>query len=131
MEPTPGSQPDDASSTPPAAPAADAQRREVEVRVRRSPRYGAFMAVGALLGALAMWIIGLLMPRAVDEAGQQVDTLPVVGLAVVLGFAIGAGLGGLVAVIIDRRLSKRASTLVAEQTDIEARGEHDAPGSAA
>lgn len=130
MEPTPGSQPDDASSTPPRQPTPDPQRQDVEVRVRRSPKYGPFMAIGAVLGALAMWVIGLLMPPATNAAGQQVDTLPVVGLAIVLGFAVGAGLGGLVAVIIDRRLSKRASTLVAEQTDVDVHDERDPSGGA-
>lgn len=128
MEPTTGSQPDDASSPPPSQPTPDPQRQDVEVRVRRSPKYGPFMAIGAVLGALAMWLIGLLMPPATNVAGQQVDTLPVVGLAIVLGFAVGAGLGGLVAVIIDRRLSKRASTLVAEQTDVDVHDERDVPG---
>lgn len=130
MEPTPGSQPDDASSTPPSQPRPVEQRQEVEVRVRRSPKYGPFMAIGAVLGALAMWITGLLMPPPVSLAGQQVDTMPVVGLAIVLGFAVGAGLGGLVAVIIDRRLAKRASTLVAEQTDVDGQDERDHPAGA-
>ncbi|WP_405219362.1 hypothetical protein [Agrococcus sp. Ld7] len=128
MEPTPGSQPDDASSTPPSTPTSDPRRQEVEVRVRRSPKYGPFMAIGAILGAVAMWVAGLLMPAAVNEAGQRVDTLPVVGLGIVLGFAVGAGIGGLVAVLIDRRLSKRASTLVAEQTDVDVQDERGPGG---
>lgn len=127
MEPTPGSQPESAGSTPPSQPTRDPQRQEVEVRVRRSPKYGPFMAIGAVLGAIVMWVVGLLMPPAVNEAGQRIDTLPVVGLAIVLGFAVGAGLGGLVAVLIDRRLAKRTSTLVAEQTDVDVQDERDHP----
>lgn len=98
---------------------AEARRRDVDVRVRRAPKYGTFLAIGALVGAVAMWVAGMLLPPGVDEAGQPVDTTPVIGLTIVIGFVLGAGLGGLIALIIDRRLAKRGTTLVAEQVDVE------------
>ncbi|WP_072314440.1 hypothetical protein [Agrococcus sp. Marseille-P2731] len=100
------------------------RRHDVEVQVRRTPRYGTFIAIGAVLGAVAAWVTAMLMPPAVDELGRVVDTTAVIGLVIVAGFVVGAGLGGLVAVIIDRSLAKRSTTLVAEQTDVE---EPDAP----
>ncbi|WAC67282.1 hypothetical protein OVA14_05965 [Agrococcus sp. SL85] len=92
---------------------------EVEVRVRRTPKYGVFMAIGALLGAVAAWLLAAAMGPGVDEAGQPVDTNPVIGLSVVVGFVVGAGIGGVVAVLVDRSLAKRSRTLVAEHVVVE------------
>ncbi|MCH1882043.1 hypothetical protein [Agrococcus sp. ARC_14] len=103
------------------------RHQDVEVRVRRTPRYWRFIALGAVLGAVAMWVIGVSVPPGLDAQGQRVDTSPVIGLGIVIGFVVGAGLGGLVAVIIDRALVRRGQTLVAEQTDIE---EPEAPDAA-
>ncbi|WP_413318227.1 hypothetical protein AA0Z99_13515 [Agrococcus sp. 1P02AA] len=109
----------DSAAAPDGDRASRARRHDVEVRVRRSPRYGTFMAIGAVLGAVAAWVTAMVMPTPVDEMGRVVDTTAVIGLVVVGGFVVGAGLGGLVAVIIDRSLAKRSTTLVAEQTDVE------------
>lgn len=102
------------------------RRSDIAVRVRRAPKYGTFMAIGALLGAIVMLVSGMLLPPGMNEAGEIVDTTPVIGLGVVTGFVVGAGLGGLLAVIVDRVLAKRGATLVAEQLDVAATRESDA-----
>lgn len=113
------------SQTPePAAEHDGAQPRaahshDVEVRVRRAPKYGVFMAIGAVVGALIAWLLAWFQPPAVNEAGERVDTLPVVGLAIVTGFVLGVAFGALVAVILDRVLAKRTQTVVAEQVDVD------------
>lgn len=94
-------------------------RHDVEVRVRRAPKYGRFMAIGAVLGAVVAWLISVLQEPGVDEAGRPVDTTPVIGLIIVIGFVVGVAAGGLVALLVDRAARKRAQTLVAEQTDVE------------
>lgn len=101
------------------------RRSDIDVRVRRAPKYGTFMAIGAVLGAIVMLVTGMLLPPGVNEAGEIVDTTPVIGLGVVTGFVVGAGLGGLLAVIIDRALAKRGATLVAELLDVSVSQESD------
>lgn len=91
---------------------------QFDVTVRRSPKYSVFMAVGALIGAVAAWLISSSMPQAVNENGVPVDTTPVIGLMIVAGFVLGGALGALVAIIIDRALSKRTTATVAERVEV-------------
>lgn len=104
---------------------AQPQRDDVEVRVRRRPKYGAFMALGAALGALAAWAISFAYvgPHQ-NEAGQAVDTTPVVGLMLVVGFVAGGVLGALAAIIAERAVGRSSTTLVAERTLVEAPERH-------
>jgi hypothetical protein len=68
------------------------------VRRTRSPKYGVFMGVGVLLGVLAAGIATFALP-VTDDYGYGT----VLGYtAVVLGL-VGGLLGGLVAVLLDRR----------------------------
>jgi hypothetical protein len=94
--------------------------RDIEVRVRRSPKFGAFMLIGAVLGALSAWVISAIQPPGVNEAGQPVDTTGVLGLALVAGVVLGVAIGAVVALLVDRSLAKRGRMLIAEQTDVEA-----------
>ena len=103
----------------PHDPAPHDDARDVEVQVRRSPKYGIFMAIGALVGILVAWAISSAMGPGVNAEGERVDTSPVVGLSLVVGFVVGGGLGGLVAILIDRRLSRRTRTLVAEHVVVD------------
>lgn len=92
-------------------------REELHVTVRRSPKYGVFMAIGAVIGIVAAWIISSTTAPGVNEAGQRVDTTPVVGLMLVIGVVVGAVLGGIVALIVDRSLSKGTRTVLAERVE--------------
>lgn len=103
----------------------------VDVTVRRSPRYGVFMGLGALLGAVAGWIFAASMPPALNEAGERVDTTPVIGLMLVVGFVAGGAIGAIVAIVIDRALAKRATPMTAEHVAHVERDGADAPGRAA
>lgn len=73
-----------------------------QARVRRAPRYPAFVGVGAGLGLLIALISGLTGPVTADFGrGQLVGYLAI-------GFGLlGAALGGLVAVLIERLASRR------------------------
>lgn len=95
------------------------RHHDVDVRVRRSPKFGVFMAIGAVIGAIVAWVVSAVQPPGVDVAGQPVDTSGVLGLAIVAGVVLGVGAGAVVALIVDRSLSKRGRMLVAEQTDTE------------
>ena len=99
----------------PTAPEQGSVREEV-VRVRRSPKYGAFAAVGAALGAVAAWLVAQAFAgQHVNEAGQPVDTTPVIGLMIVVGFVAGGALGAVAALTADRALSRRSTTVTAER----------------
>jgi hypothetical protein len=83
-----------AEEAPEAAPAPRVTR---QVRVRRAPRYGAFLGTGAVVGLLAALVGGLTGP-----GDPSVGRGPLVGyLALSLGL-LGALLGGGVAVLIER-----------------------------
>jgi hypothetical protein len=74
------------------------ERAPVQVRLRRTPRYRAFVGVGALLGALAGIVARLLLgdPGSLFSAGTTTGYLAAIGLL------LGALVGGAVAVLVDR-----------------------------
>lgn len=117
--------PDPASQQPPAQ-----SHEEHRVTVRRSPKYGVFTAIGALIGIVVAWIVSSNDGPTFDESGRQVDTTPVIGLMLVVGFVVGGVLGAIVAIIIDRALSKGTRTVVAERVETREAGEADAPADA-
>ncbi|AZN30089.1 hypothetical protein EJO69_07035 [Flaviflexus salsibiostraticola] len=71
---------------------------------RRAPKYGRFMLVGAILGAL----VGILLVQFGPNAGRYElsdVTFAVLLLTVPIGFALGA----LTALLLDRRSLKKTS----------------------
>jgi membrane associated rhomboid family serine protease len=81
-----------------------------EVRVRRSPRLGVFLLAGAVVGVLVAAVAAVVLP-----AGGTYTTGQVLGFLAVIFAAIGALLGGLVAVAVDALSSRRARVLQAER----------------
>lgn len=86
-----------------------------DVRVRRAPKFGAFMVVGGGLAAIATLIVTALFPSD-----------PAVGFVALFAYfclytiPLGVVLGALVALILDRRSSKRAKTVSVERESVEA-----------
>jgi len=80
------------------------------VTVRRAPRYGRFITLGALVGA----VVALILTFAFSGEPAQPDLQPgfdkgqVFGFLLLLCGVIGAALGAVVALIIDRASAKRA-----------------------
>ena len=70
----------------------------VPVRLRRAPRYRAFVGTGALLGAIAGIVARLLLgdPGSLFSAGTTTGYLAAIGLL------LGGLLGGAVAVLVER-----------------------------
>ena len=68
-----------------------------QVRVRRAPRYGVFLATGALLGLVVALVSGLTGP-----GDPGVGRLKLVGYLAIGLVLLGAMVGGLVAVSIER-----------------------------
>lgn len=102
-------------------------REELRVTVRRSPKYGVFMGIGAIIGVVAAWILSSISTPGLDEAGRPVDTTPVIGLMIVIGVVVGAVLGGIVALIVDRSLMKGSRTVLAERVETRGADASDEP----
>jgi hypothetical protein len=89
---TPSEPSADAAPDPVPAPA------PVQVRLRRAPRYRAFVGAGALVGVLAGVVASLLLgdPASLFSSGTTTGYLAAIGLL------LGALLGGALAVLVER-----------------------------
>ncbi len=112
-EPTPEPTPDDGPGVPgvepgeaaevgaPGEPAREVLAEDVPVagaaRVRRAPRYPAFITGGALLLGLAGLVWALVVPGSGDNAGAAAV------LTALTGAFLGAVLGAALAAVLDRR----------------------------
>ncbi len=86
-------------------PSADAEPEQpppaqepVPVRLRRAPRYRAFVLTGAFLGALAGIVASLLL----GDPDSLFSTTTTTGYLAAIGLLLGGLLGGTVAVLADR-----------------------------
>jgi hypothetical protein len=100
---------------------ADDEKR-TEVSIRRAPKLSTFLAVGVLVGFLAALILTSLFP-----ADPKVGYAATLGFFSLFGVAIGAALGAVVALVLDRRASRRARTVVAGKLDVHAASDEETP----
>ncbi|SDH69207.1 GlsB/YeaQ/YmgE family stress response membrane protein [Agrococcus jejuensis] len=92
-------------------------RDDVQVRARLVPRYGRFMVLGAIVGAIGGWLwsrLGSSGPWL--GAGPVIDTSAIVPFLVAVGALAGIVLGAVVAIVLDRLVGRRRRTLTAERT---------------
>lgn len=87
---------------------------QTEVRVRRAPKFGAFIAVGAVVGALVTLVLTSLYP-----ADPNVGFPALFAYFSLFGVSAGVALGALLALILDRRSSKRSKIVEAEREAVE------------
>ena len=85
-------------------------QRHQTVRVRRSPKVGVFLALGAVAGALVALVF-----IAISPADPQVPTPQALGFLILLLAPVGALVGGGVAVVIDAVGERRAREVQAER----------------
>lgn len=81
----------------------------IDVSVRRSPRYSAFIIVGIVLGMTVGLVLSLL-PVDTSALTTQVTQGSAVWMLMVVVGIIGGFLGAIVALLVDRRSVKRART---------------------
>jgi hypothetical protein len=81
-----------------------------EVRIRRAPKLGVFLLVGAVLGTLVTLILTSLFP-----ADPAIGFAASFGYFLLFGAPAGAALGALVGLIIDRVSIARARTVTVER----------------
>lgn len=93
----------------------------VTVQVRRAPKYGVFLALGAALGILAAMILtfafdGTALPS--PNTTIEYTTLQVFGFVALLCVPIGVALGGAVALILDRTVGRRTREVRADHETV-------------
>lgn len=100
------------------APAPNAVTSPDEVTIRRAPKFGVFIIGGAVLGFVATLLV---VSLTMNLEGQQEDTSfgQLVGYFSLAGVSIGAFLGAVVAVVLDRVYARRAASLTAERVEVE------------
>jgi len=102
-----------------AADASAAEREEVvehdEVTVRRAPKVPVFLAVGALAGLVVAFAVTAAFPFQVGESSGSTF-----GYMALWGVVVGVLVGGVVAIVLDRRASSRSRRLAVERRRAEA-----------
>jgi H+/Cl- antiporter ClcA len=89
----------------------DSGEVRTEVSIRRAPKYLPFVLVGAVVGLIIALVVTSLYP-----ADPTVGLAAILGYFGIIGFAIGALIGAIVALVLDRISSRRARTVAAELT---------------
>lgn len=86
-----------------------AEHRIETAQLRRSPRYAVFFVLGAVLGVLVALIFTFAFDGTVDaEAAVTYSTGQVFGFLALVCITVGVAIGGVVALLFDRALSRRA-----------------------
>ncbi|MGP9501083.1 hypothetical protein ACT3TS_02580 [Specibacter sp. AOP5-B1-6] len=80
-----------------------------KLKVRTAPKYVPFLIAGALVGIAAAAILTFTLPPSEDFEASSVF-----GLFAVLLVLPGAGLGAIVALVLDLQGRRRAKTLIVE-----------------
>ncbi|MBB5633226.1 uncharacterized protein YqgC (DUF456 family) [Cryobacterium mesophilum] len=105
---------------------ADEEERTT-VTIRRAPKFSVFVVVGALVGIIAALVLASIYP-----ADPAVGFGATFGLLSLFGIAFGGLIGAAVAILFDRRASRRATQVIAGKLavrvdDEQSETEDDAP----
>ncbi len=93
----------------------------VEVQVRRAPKVGVFLVLGAALGFLTALVLTYAFGGPgmdVSATGFEYSKQQVLGFLSLWCIPIGAGIFGLIAAWLDARSRKRAKTVRAEHDHV-------------
>ena len=84
------------------------------VTVRRAPRYGRFITLGALVGAVVALVLTFAFSGQPVDPGLELgfDRGQVFGFLLLLCATIGAAIGAVIALLIDRGSAKRAKSVL-------------------
>lgn len=80
------------------------------VRMRRAPRIGLFLTLGALPGAAVAVVLTFAFDGTAhpSEIGVQYSQMQVLGFLLLIGVAAGLVLGAIVALVLDRVSTRRS-----------------------
>lgn len=93
----------------------------VDVTVRRSPRYGRFLLIGAIVGVVVALILTTVFGPSADAEATAAKTFSfgqVFGFMALVCIAVGGLLSGLLALLLDRTLGRRTRTYLAEHDTV-------------
>jgi len=96
-------------------PETRATTSETQARIRRAPKYPAFIIVGGGLGAIGTFIATMLF-----EPDPAVGYGPLLGYFALYGVTGGVVIGALLALLVDRISLRRAKETTLERTTVEA-----------
>ena len=105
---------DAAASAPPTL----VEDELVTVTVRRSPKYAVFLIAGAAIGLLVALILTFAFSGTADESpntGIVYSQSQVFGFLALIGITVGVLVGGVIALILDRALSRRTREVAADR----------------
>jgi hypothetical protein len=85
-----------------------------EVRIRRAPKLGVFLLIGAAIGAIVTLVLTSLFP-----SDPNIGFAASFGYFLLFGAPAGAALGALVGLVIDRVSVARARTVTVEREVVE------------
>ena len=101
------------------APAPNAVSSADEVTIRRAPKFGVFILGGAVLGFLATLVV-VTATMDIDRGDKQDASFgTLVGYFSLWGVTLGALVGAIAAIVLDRVLARRAARLTAERVEVE------------
>ena len=86
---------------------------ESEVSIRRAPRIGVFLVVGAMLGALVTLVLTSLFP-----SDPEVGFFASFAYFCLYGIPAGIALGALVALVFDAVSQRRARTVTVARDEV-------------
>ena len=102
-----------------------AGHRIVSAQVRRAPRVGVFLGLGAVLGLITAMVLTFAFDSGVSpNTGLEYSQLQVFGFLMLIFVTIGIVLGGVVAVILDRVSSRRIRSVTVDRELIRTVDEH-------
>jgi membrane associated rhomboid family serine protease len=81
---------------------------QTRVQIRRAPRFSVFLILGAVIGVIAAFVVTSISP---DDA--KISFGAVFGYSAIFGVTAGVLLAAIIALIVDRRSSRRAKTVTA------------------
>lgn len=95
----------------------ETDRTSDTVTVRRAPRYGRFITLGAIVGAIVALILTFAFSGEPTIEGELIefDKGQVFGFLLLICATIGVALGALVALLIDRSTARRARSVTVER----------------
>lgn len=101
----------------------DSEPTRERVTVRRAPKIWGFLALGAIVGVIAALVLTVAFRPAdggptVTEDGTAFGLTQVFGFLLVCLVPIGAALGALVAIVLDRVLARKAVEVDVDRIDV-------------
>lgn len=103
------------------APEAHPTDERTGARVRRSPKYGVFLTLGAVLGILVAAILTFAFDGTREQAaanGAVYTPMQVFGFLALIGIALGLLLFGGLALLLDRTVGRRTHEVAVEHETI-------------